>query len=389
MEIIYVNHSTILGGGEISLLNLLGSLDQDQYHPLVILPGLGPLTERLSELDVEFVTLPISMHTSPGKFARGVWNIKKQTSDVQIVHGSSTRSLRVAVVLGKLFGASTIWHVRDRVNWERLPRLERWFARQADIVIANSAAVAQRLGPLSVQVAHNPVDTTLFCPEQSGQAIRKELGIAAHEKLVGVVGRITVWKGHQTFIEALSYVRNQVSGVKAVIVGEEFRRSAEADQRELEGIRQTLGKEIPVPSQVAYQRHELEQLVHELGLDGQVIFTGFRPDIPMIMAALDLLVLPSWWEPFGRVLIEAMACATPVVATNLGGVPEIVQNGKTGLLVPPLDPQAMASAMCKVLTQPELAARLASEARLEVERRFSLSGYVDQIKGIYQRVSGS
>jgi glycosyltransferase involved in cell wall biosynthesis len=385
IEIVYVNHSAILGGGEISLLKLLRALDRERYRPLVASPGPGPLIQELDRLGVPRVNLPISMHASPLRLARGLWDIRQRTRNVRIVHGNSSRSLRVTVVLGRLLGARTVWHVRDRVDWERLPSLERWFARQADTIIANSAAVARGLGPLPAQVVYNPVDTTEFRLDRLGQSIREEFGIAPHEKLIGVVGRITVWKGHQTFIEALQRVKSCVPNAKALIVGEQFQRSVEADQRELEGLRQRLWGQVAIPSEVVFQTQDLQHLVWELGLDGQVIFAGFCHGMPAIMAALDLLVLPSWWEPFGRVLIEAMASGKPVVATNLGGPAEIVRHQETGILVPPLDVTAMADAICEILTQPRLAAKMGKQGRLDAEQRFSLAQYVHKIERIYQR----
>jgi len=384
--IIYVNHSAILGGGEVSLLALLKALDRDRYHPLVAFPGPGPLSQELEKLGVPCVNVPISLHSSPLQFAGAVWHLRKQTRDVCLVHGNSKRSLRVTVVLGWLMGARTIWQVRDRVNWEQVPLLERWFARQVDAVIANSDAVARGLGPLPVQVVYNPVDVTRFSPDHSGQRVRAEFGVAPHEKLVGVVGRITVWKGHQTFIEALRLVKNRVPNVKALIVGEQFQRSLEADLRELERLRRNLRGQVTVPSSIVFRMQDLKRLVQDLGLDDQVIFTGFRRDVPGIMAALDLLLLPSWWEPFGRVLIEAMASGKPVVATNLGGSAEIVRDQHTGILIPPLDAAAMADAMCEILTQPSLAARMGRQGRLDAEGRFSLSRYLQQIEEIYRSI---
>jgi glycosyltransferase involved in cell wall biosynthesis len=383
-EIIYVNHAKILGGGEISLLNLLRKLDRDQYSPLVACPGPGPLTQELDKLEIPYVNFPISIHSAPMQFARGVWKIKSQTRYVKIVHGNSTRSLRVAVVLGKLLGAKIIWQVRDRVRWESFPTLERWFARQVDTVIANSNAVLQRLGSLSGQVVYNPVDIEQFHPDRSGKPIREELGVAPDEPLIGIVGRITVWKGHQTFIEALQLVKKDFPHVKALIVGEQFQRSSEADRRELNTLRQDLGDQICPPSSIIFEEQDLRKLVHTLGLNNQVIFTGFRHDIPDVMAALDLLVLSSWWEPFGRVLIEAMASGNPVVATNLGGPAEIVKDGEVGFLVPPLDAQMMADAICKILSDPLLAARMSRKGRLEAKCRFSLSQYATMITDIYQ-----
>jgi glycosyltransferase involved in cell wall biosynthesis len=262
--------------------------------------------------------------------------------------------------------------------------MERWFARQVDVVIANSRMVAEGLGPLPVQVVANPVDVDRFSPARSGRCVRQEFGIAQDAPVIGVVGRITVWKGHQTFIEAMQRVIDCAPTARALIVGEQFERCPEADERELRGIRERFGTELDIPSQVVFREQDLRALTRELGLQDHVVFTGFRQDIPDVMAALDLLVLPSWWEPFGRVLIEAMASGTPVVATNLGGPPEIVRDGETGYLIPPLDSVAMADAICGILNRPHLRAAMGKQGRVEAERRFSLSEYVNRITAIYE-----
>ena len=136
-------------------------------------------------------------------------------------------------------------------------------------------------------------------------------------------------------------------------------------------------------------RGELEGQRRSLGMEAQVHFPGWREDIPDVLALCDLFVLPSLGEHFGRVLIEAMAMARAVVATDAGGVPEIVLHGETGLLVPPAQPKALAEAVLALLEDPGRAARLGAAGRRRAETEFSLSRHVEAVEALYQELLGA
>ena len=180
-------------------------------------------------------------------------------------------------------------------------------------------------------------------PEQGLLRLRAELGLGP-QPLVGLFGRLSEWKGQHVFLDAIA----AMEGVQAVIVGGAL-----------------FGQE-------AYEARIREQ-ASRLGLEGRVRFLGFRPDVPELMAAMDVVAHTSIVaEPFGRVVVEAMMCGRPVVATRGGGVTEIIRDGETGLLVPPGDASALAAAIGCVLSQPALAERLAQKGREDVSQRFSL-----------------
>ena len=126
-------------------------------------------------------------------------------------------------------------------------------------------------------------------------------------------------------------------------------------------------------------KQELRQIVEKLGLAQDVIFTGFRRDIPELLAAFDVLVLPSLEEAFGRVVIEAMACAKPVVATRGGGLPEIIRDKETGLLVPVKDPQAIAGAVLQLLADKALARQMGLSGRKRAEEMFDILTHVQLV----------
>ena len=131
---------------------------------------------------------------------------------------------------------------------------------------------------------------------------------------------------------------------------------------------------------------ELTDLVNKLGLNRHIIFTGFRTDMSNIMAALDILVSASWEEPFGRTIIESMAAGKPVIATNAGGVPDIIENGVNGILVPPRNPQRLADGVLKVLNDLELGKKLGDAGRKAVKQRFSLEKQMRKIEKLYEDV---
>jgi len=131
-------------------------------------------------------------------------------------------------------------------------------------------------------------------------------------------------------------------------------------------------------------RADLERLAEAFGIEDRVRFLGYRTDVPRVMAALDVFVLPARYKCFGLVLLEAMASQVPVVATAAGGVPEIVREDEAGFLVPPLDPRAIATAMIRVLTNTEEALRMGGRGRRRVERLFTQDVMIDRTTELYR-----
>jgi glycosyltransferase involved in cell wall biosynthesis len=170
------------------------------------------------------------------------------------------------------------------------------------------------------------------------------------------VAQITPWKGQDVAIRALADVRKSHPHARLLLVG-----SVKFDSRSTRY------------DNAAYLAG-LRSLISELGLEDAVIFTGQQPDVPAIMRAVDTILLPSWEEPFGRVVTEGMAAGAAVIATSVGGPAETITDGKTGLLVPPKDPQAWVRAINRVLDDPEFGHRLGEAARGSMDR-FSLERF--------------
>jgi glycosyltransferase involved in cell wall biosynthesis len=219
-----------------------------------------------------------------------------------------------------------------------------------------------------IVVIRNGIDVNRFLGRGDGARIRHELGLPAGVPLVAVLSRLHQLKGLEYFLEAAAEVGRRVPSARFLVVG---------DRMTVRG-----GE---VVSENAY-RAELEEYARRLGLEGRVAFTGFRLDVPELLSEVSVSVLPSLSEGLSNTILESMAAGVPVVATTVGGNPEAVDNGVTGLLVPPRDARALAGAIASLLENPGLSRGLGEAARRRVAERFSLDVMVRQTELLYQEL---
>lgn len=366
IKILYVDHATALGGAEHSLLLLLKHLDRKAFIPLLACRE-GPLAQeaRALGIQVEIVPLerlrgvynPLSLF---GRYWRGVSSLRAliKRERVNLVHSNVMRASLYAAAAARLTGALFLWHVRDIHR-------ERWYSwllccRLADRAIATSQAVARSLPCSSkVEVVPNGLDLEMYDPHLEGVTFRQELGLPSDLPLVGIIGRIRPWKGQALFLEAASRMAGQNPQVRFLVVGETI-----------------------FPGR--HYLRELKELALRLGLGERVIFAGHRQDIPQVLASLDILVHCSQAEPFGRVMVEGMAMAKPIVAFADGAVPEIVKDGKTGLLVPPGDVKALARAILSLLGNREQRQEMGRRGRERVEANFDVRPLTRRVEEVYR-----
>jgi glycosyltransferase involved in cell wall biosynthesis len=380
-RILYFDHTAALGGGEIALLHLVEALDLSRFEPVVVLASEGPLHGKLEKAGVETHIIPLAAGVvqtrkdglgarsllKAGLVVRIVFYVVKlaffmRKQRIAVVHTNSLKADVIGGCAARLAGVPLIWHVRDRIADDYLPpRVVVIFRRLLRIVpnfvIANSEATFRTLGlesggksaVVSSGVVHNgmvPVQET---------AVR----LAAGKPLIGIVGRISPWKGQHIFLLAAALVRRRYPMARFQIVG-----SALFDE-------------------AAYEK-ELRALAEGPELAGAVEFTGFREDIPAVLAQLDILAHASTTgEPFGQVVAEGMLAGKPVVATDGGGVPEIIERGISGLLVPMDDAPALAAALLKLLDLPKEAQEMAIAGRQRILDRFTIEHTVARVQGIY------
>lgn len=358
--VLYVsNHGEIVGGGELSLLDLVAALDRARWTPIVVVPAEGEVADRCRALGVAAGVVPLPRLRRPHpEIVRSVVALRSLARDrgAVLLHANGSRAMVYAGLAGRLGRRPVIWHVRvaDR---DRL--LDRLLVRLASAVIVNSEAVGRRLGwapPGKVRSIPNGVDLARFAPRPLEAGSRRSLGLPEGGPVVASVGRFVPYKGYAHLVEAAALVARDRPDAHWLLVGD------------------------------GEQRGELERRCRALGLGGTIHFTGWRQDVPEILAASDVFVMPSLGEHFGRVLVEAMAMGKPVVATDAGGTPEIVLDGETGLLVPPAEPEPLARAVLALLNDGARAQRLGAAGRRRAEARFSLARHAAAVEALYDEV---
>jgi glycosyltransferase involved in cell wall biosynthesis len=206
------------------------------------------------------------------------------------------------------------------------------------------------------------VDLERFNPGVDARRQREEFGVSADQPCFGIFGTLLEWKGHHVFLEAARRVMDEVPNARAFVIGE-------------------------APERGRAYREELDRLVDRLGIGDRVTFAGFREDVPELMQLLRVVVHASVTpEPFGRVIAEAMAMAKPVVATSAGGPLEIVEDGATGYLVGADEPEGMARAIIRLLTDTPRADRFGRRGHETVVARFSAEAHARMVEQVYAEV---
>jgi glycosyltransferase involved in cell wall biosynthesis len=273
-------------------------------------------------------------------------------------------------------GPAVVVHVHDVLPSGRVSRLVRLILmRRAAALVAVSEftrdAFVDGLAPSRTPfpVIHNPLDVEGLIAQAPERApAREKLGLPALAPVLGIVGQITPWKGHDTAIMAMPRVLEVFPDAQLLIVGEPrfVDPSTRYDNR-------------------AYGAR-LEAMVEELGVSHAVRFLGHRDDVPAIMRALDLLLLPSSVEPLARVALEAMVLGTPVLATVVGGLPEVIEDGRTGCLAPPGDVAAWAERIVELLQNRSRLTEIGVEAHNAIVGRVASERYVEQMSSLYAQV---
>jgi glycosyltransferase involved in cell wall biosynthesis len=399
--ILYVGHTATPGGAEIALLNLLRHLDRGRFHPVVLLGADGPLVGELRRAGVETHVLPLATDVVQtrkdtltagallrfGTLLGALASVGRLTAflrarRVDLVHTNTLKADLLAGLAARLAGRRVLWHVRDRIADDYIPRPAATAFRVAccllaDYVAANSEATLALVRPAYARVfgraavrerlcvIHDGVVDEAFVAEDVGAARAADpfpADGAAPGSLVGLVGRISPFKGQDVFVRAAAKVRERFPRARFRIIGAAL-----------------FGEQ-------AYERR-VRGLVDSLGLRDAVEFTGFRSDVARLIAGLDVLVHASvTGEPFGQVIVEGMAAGKPVVATDGGGVPEIVLDGVTGLLVPMNQPAPMAEAIEKLLADPQAAARMGRLGRERAREFFSIRNTARKVEAFYERI---
>ena len=379
--ILFIHHANDMYGADISLLHSLRSLEREKYYPIVILPldmTTGMLSSELDRLGVEYHFVPL------GILRRKYFSVRRILPLVKaLIRGvarvrSIARSREVALVYvntivagsgaigGRLAGVPVLWHLHEILSMPRPVRwvLYKWLKLCSKRVVCVSRAVRDSvvkeepgLASKSV-VVYNAVTVSGGETAEPGADLRAELGLPSETELVGMVGRISHWKGQEILVKASALVLQKHPEVHFVAVGSYF-----ADE--------------------AHYLENLQALIRSLALEERFHIVGYRSDVVNVYRALDVFVLPSIKpEPFGRVTVEAMTQGCAVIATNHGGSCELIEQGVTGMLVPPSDPQALAGAIEQLLSDATLRKNMGKAASIYALNHFGLPSYERQMRDI-------
>lgn len=359
---------TGVSGSENHLLTLASHLDRGRYRLTFCLlvepePDLAAYVAALEAVGVEVVCLPIGADLDPFLLWRLVRFLRASRPDIvhtHLIHGDLYGTLAA-----RLAGVPVVVSTKHNDNAFRrrgfYARLDRNLARCQDRIITISHHLKQfcveveGLPADKIVPIHYGLDADAFLGCAGGAAgVRAEWGVPAGAPLVGVVGRLTEQKGHAFLLDAFAEVAQALPSACLLVVGD------------------------------GELRFELERQAARLGLGGNVTFTGRREDVSRIMIALDVLVMPSLWEGFGLVLLEAMAASRPIVASRVSAIPEIVTDGETGLLAPPGDSARLTDALLTLLRDPARAQEMGRRGRQRLAQQFTVARMVEQTQAVYE-----
>lgn len=286
---------------------------------------------------------------------------------ISLIHlNSGLRCGQGAIIASLYCRIPIVCHCRWFSKWTLF---EKIFIRMVDKFIYISTAVQKHFKQIGVPaqkgiVINNALDLKDYHSDYNTTKTRTELCIDENDKVFGIIGRLVEWKGHIHFLEAIAMTLKKGNSIKGVIVGEPPNTMS--------------GRNF-------YQY--LKLMTKKMGIAENILFTGFREDIPRIVLAMDVVVHCSTRpEPFGRVIIEGMAAGKPVIATAAGGVYDIIEDGKTGLLVPMGDSKFLANAMKALLSDPKKMNQMGQLARESVESRFTIKSHAQAVRNVYNAV---
>jgi glycosyltransferase involved in cell wall biosynthesis len=385
LNVLYIHSSADLYGSDKSLLRLLRHRDPAKISPVVCLPYRGPLVEEIEMLGITVHILEMGVvrrrsldpvgvaellvNTVTG--ARGIYRIIKD-EEIDIVH-TNTSAVFSGAIAARIARVPHVWHVREIYQLGAVPgkvyaALIDWLSMR---IICVSNAVKDHLASYRMKcarktaVVHNGIAVP-ECGTEGGPALfLAHRGIPAGNMYIGAVGRINRVKGHEVFVEIASRVKERYPRACFLIAGDVF--SLKGDRRE------------------ARRAEALRKHIQRLGLERDVFLLGYVKNIEEIYGVLDVYLFTSVLpDSFPTTVLEAMASGVPVVASDIGGVRDIITDGENGLLVPAGDVAGFAGAIEKIVTDDALRRRLVQRGKETCRERFTVEKNIREIERIYQ-----
>ena len=365
IRILHIMTRLPIGGVENQLLGILRNYDKSRYSPLVCcLSDRGEIGEEIERNGIEVVCLHKLGHRFDWSMVSDIVRLIND-HDINVVRTHQYHANLYGRLAAHKAGVPCIvasihnTYSRDR-KYHR--RLINWFlARFSDRIIAVSGNVREdilkydHIPPEKVEVIHNGVDTDLFS-DQSGKVKRSEIGIPEDALVIGTVGRLAEAKGQRYILEALAVLKETFPSIRLLIAGD------------------------------GPLRKELEDFGEALGIKHNVLFLGMRRDIPALLSAMDIFVLPSLWEGLPNALLEAMAVSRPIIAADIPAFREIIDSQDVGILVPPRNSAALAEALNRLIKDQGLRDAMGRNARQKCSSMFDIKSVVKVYTGLFESI---
>ena len=381
MKLLFYNHTATVSGAERVLLLIVSQLDKAEFESVVLCPAGDLQTEvqaigvpclSVEKLEARFTWRPDLLLRYLASFVRAILSVRTQVKIIapNLIHANSIRAGLVMTAATIGLRVPVLWHLHDLLPHHPISTAIRVCVLLSPRVrlLAVSKATAERFRGLLLRLRRVPVKVILNCADtekfqpnaERRAALRAELQLEADTPVVGIIGQITARKDQRGLIRAFALVVQELPQAVLLIVGEPLFTAA--DQ---------------------HYDQQLKQVVAELGLAHQVRFLGARRDVPALMQTLDVLVVNSLAEPCGLVVLEGMASGLPVLATAVGGNPEMIHHALSGWLVPPNDERALATEILNLLRSPSLRRQLGRNARRRVREQFTIPQYLKELERFY------
>ena len=363
VRVVYLAHAFMVGGAEEMVLNLVRHLPPRFEPHVCCINQSGPIGDEIERTGVPFRVLGLTPGLRRPHDLNGIRRYLREVRPAIVHTFLLTASLygRLAAILERVpivIGTEVNVYERKRPHHSFAERL---LMAGTSRVIVSAESVRDfyirqvRADPSKVDVIYNAVDFSQGQSTRDRDGVRRSLGVPGDARVAGVIARLTEQKGHTFLFDALA-ATPALSDVHLLVVGDGERRAA------------------------------LERYAHARDVSSRVHFLGARRDLGDLLAAMDVFVLPSLWEGLPLSLVLAMGAGVAVVSTTVAGIPEVVDDGRTGFLVPPGDAVALGAALRTVLGDDAVRARIAAAGRAAVLPRFGVETYVRMIAGLYDRL---
>jgi glycosyltransferase involved in cell wall biosynthesis len=366
IKLMQITHDLAIGGLQQVVVNICRSINREKFDVSVLcLRALGEFVPEVEKLGVRVFYLPQKEKGTDYFSFLKVARILRQ-EQIDVIHTHNTQPFVDGTLGALLSGVKTIVHTDhardfpDKIRYMVAEHLMSYFAYRVIGVSEHTTANLvhyEKISPRKIMTIENGLDGSRFQIEIDRPAKRKELGIKGSGPIIGLGVRLTEQKGITYLLQAMPEIIKAVPDVTLVIAGDG-----------------TLKNKL---------RHEAETL----GIKEHILFLGSRLDVPQLLKLFDIYVLPSLWEGLPMVLLEAMAARCPIVATDVGGVSNMITDGKNGILVEPENPRRLANEIVTLLTNSELRQRLVENGARKFNADFTADRMTKKYEKLYQRMA--